>query len=236
VKNIPNPPRNLTARLNRICCPGRGAGAGSGVGINGICPYCWTNEIILTWQAPQNQKSGTLANYKVRAWRTDTTWTDYQTVSAAYTSLTFCVPALGKSYNFQVYAIDSAGNISNPSTSVNITSGTTDNCGGGDPPAAKIIASVVPEKFELFQNYPNPFNFGTLIKYALPEESEVKIVVYNLLGQKVRVLVEDIQEPGYYTISWNGKNERGEAVGSGIYFYRIQAGLFTKTAKMSLLK
>jgi hypothetical protein len=236
VKNIPNPPRNLTARLNRICCPGRGFGANSGIGINGICPYCYTNEIILSWQVPDSQKSGTLASYRVRAWRTDTTWIGYQTVSAAYTSLTFCVPALGKSYNFQVYAIDSAGNISNPSTSVNITSGTTDNCGGGVPPAAKIIASVLPEKFELFQNYPNPFNFGTLIRYALPEESEVKIVIYNLLGQKVRVLVEDIQTPGYYTVSWDGKNNKGEIVGSGIYFYRIQAGSFTKTAKMSLLK
>ncbi|MCJ7497529.1 MAG: T9SS type A sorting domain-containing protein, partial [candidate division Zixibacteria bacterium] len=101
---------------------------------------------------------------------------------------------------------------------------------------AKIIASIVPEKFELFQNYPNPFNFGTLIKYALPEESNVKIVIYNLLGQKVRVLVEDAQSPGYYTIYWDGRNDRGEDITSGIYFYRIQTGSFTKTAKMSLLK
>lgn len=236
VKNIPNPPRNLTARLNRICCPGRGAGAGSGVGINAICPYCYTNEIILSWQAPQNQKSGTLASYRVRAWRTDTTWTQYQTVPYTFTSMTFCVPAIGKSYNFQVYAIDSAGNISNPSTSVNITSGTTDNCGGGDPPAAKIIASVVPEKFELFQNYPNPFNFGTLIKYALPEESEVKIVVYNLLGQKVKVLVEENQAPGYYTIYWDGKGEEGNILPSGIYFYKISTSKNSEAKKLILMK
>ncbi|MCJ7457467.1 MAG: T9SS type A sorting domain-containing protein [candidate division Zixibacteria bacterium] len=234
VRNIPNPPRNLTAHLNRICCPGRGAGAGSGIGINGICPYCYTNEIILSWQAPQNQKSGTLASYRAVAWRG--TWNASQTVPFTSTTTTFCVPELGKSYNFAVYAIDSAGNVSNPSTSISISSGTTDYCYGDGEPQQKIVASVIPERFELFQNYPNPFNFGTLIKYALPQESEVKIVVYNLLGQKVRVLVNDIQEPGYYTISWNGKNERGEAVGSGIYFYRIQAGSFTKTAKMSLLK
>jgi hypothetical protein len=139
---------------------------------------------------------------------------------------------------FAVYAIDSTGDSSNFSNTVNITSGTTENCGGGGggEPQAKIVAQVIPEKYELFQNYPNPFNLETLIKYALPEESEVKIVVYNLLGQKVRVLVEDFQEPGYYTISWDGRNNKGEVVGSGIYFYRIQAGSFTKTAKMSLLK
>lgn len=93
-----------------------------------------------------------------------------------------------------------------------------------------------PHNFELSQNYPNPFNSETQIKYALPQESNVRLVIYNILGQKVRVLVEDFQEHGYYTISWDGKNEQGEAVGSGIYFYRIQAGSFTKTAKMSLLK
>lgn len=126
--------------------------------------------------------------------------------------------------------------MSNPCSTVTITSGTTDNCGGGGEPQAKIVAQVIPEKFELFQNYPNPSNPGTLIKYALPQESDVILVIYNILGQKVRVLVEDLQEPGYYTISWDGKNEQGSAVGSGIYFYRIQAGDFTKTAKMSLLK
>ena len=148
----------------------------------------------------------------------------------------FCVPELGKSYNFAIYAIDNAGDSSNFSNTVNITSGTTDNCGGGGEPQAKIVASVIPEKFELFQNYPNPFNFGTLIKYALPEESNVRLVIYNLLGQKVKELVEKTQSPGYYTIYWDGKDNRGENVGSGIYFYRIQTGSFTKTAKMSLLK
>jgi len=236
VKNIPNPPRNLTAHLNRICCPGRGSGAGSGVGIDAICPYCYTNKIILSWQEPQNQKSGTLTQYKITATGPGLPGgSQSHTVPDEYTSTTFCVPELGQSYSFTVRAIDTSGNQSNPSNTVNITSGTTDNCGGGEP-QTKIVAQVIPEKFELFQNYPNPFNFGTLIKYALPEESEVKIVVYNLLGQKVRVLVEDVQEPGYYTISWNGKNDNSETVGSGIYFYRIQAGSFSKTAKMSLLK
>ncbi len=233
VKNFPNPPRNLTARLNRICCPG--FGSVGGMSINGICPYCYTNEIILSWQPPLNQKAGTLTQYKVTAIRGS--WTQSQTVPATSTSTIFCVPELGKSYNFKVYAIDYASDLSNPSNTVSIVSGTTNNCFPEDPEQRKITASsVVPEKFELFQNYPNPFNFGTIIKYALAEESQVKLVVYNLLGQKIRVLVDETQSPAYYTIFWDGTNDRGEEVASGIYFYRMQTGTFTKTAKMSLLK
>lgn len=236
VKNFPNSPRNLTAHLTRICCPGRGYGMNSGIGINGICPYCWTNEVILSWQQPDNQKTNSLRYYRAKARRGS--WSAYQTVSSAYNSMVFCVPLSSAPDTFVVYAIDYSGDSSLFSNTVSITPGTTDNCGGGGggEPQAKIAAQVIPEKFELFQNYPNPSNPGTLIKYALPQESNVKLVIYNILGQKVRVLVEDLQEPGYYTISWNGKNEQGSTVGSGIYFYHIQAGDFTKTAKMSLLK
>lgn len=95
---------------------------------------------------------------------------------------------------------------------------------------------VLPKEFSLNQNFPNPFNPTTTISYALPANSYVKLVVYNILGQKVKTLVDEEQTAGYRQVVWNGQNDRGEAVGSGIYFYRIHAGDFTKTAKMSLLK
>ncbi len=96
--------------------------------------------------------------------------------------------------------------------------------------------SQLPEKFDLSQNYPNPFNPTTVIEYALPKASEVKIRIYNILGQKVRNLVDESQEPGYKMILWDGKDDYGNEISSGVYFYRIEAGNFVKCKKMTLLK
>lgn len=95
---------------------------------------------------------------------------------------------------------------------------------------------VLPVEFSLSQNYPNPFNPATNISYALPANAYVRLTIYNILGQKVKTLVDSEQTAGYKNVIWDGKNDRGEDVSSGIYFYRINAGSFTKTAKMSLLK
>jgi hypothetical protein len=100
----------------------------------------------------------------------------------------------------------------------------------------------LPKEFGLSQNFPNPFNPATVIEYALPRASEVKIEIYNILGQKVRNLLDERQEPGYKTIHWDGKDQNGTDVSSGIYFYRIVAHTvhgsedFIKCKKMTLLK
>jgi hypothetical protein len=96
--------------------------------------------------------------------------------------------------------------------------------------------SQLPREFDMQQNYPNPFNPNTLIEYTLPKSTPVKIQVFNILGQDVRVLVDESQEPGYKTVYWDGKDNSGREVGSGIYFYRIVAGSFVKCKKMALLK
>lgn len=96
--------------------------------------------------------------------------------------------------------------------------------------------SMGPTTYQLLQNYPNPFNPETTIKYQVPKTSPVSLVIYNLLGQRVRTLVEEIKEPGYYQISWDGLDKRGNQVASGVYFYRLESGPYTKTRKMSLLK
>ncbi|KPL02020.1 MAG: hypothetical protein AMJ90_06980 [candidate division Zixibacteria bacterium SM23_73_2] len=95
---------------------------------------------------------------------------------------------------------------------------------------------VMPDKFSLSQNYPNPFNPHTVIEYALPVESHVNIVVYNVLGQKVRVLKDDMERVGFNRVVWDGKDDRGQDVASGVYFYRIKAEDFEKCKKMLLLK
>ncbi len=93
-----------------------------------------------------------------------------------------------------------------------------------------------PGQFSLNQNAPNPFNPTTSIRYELPNTVQVTLKVYNLLGQEVRLLVNARQEAGFHTIIWNGRNVAGRSVSSGVYFYRIEAGEFTKAKKMLLLK
>ena len=104
------------------------------------------------------------------------------------------------------------------------------------PPLAKAMTQAVPTKFALDQNYPNPFNPETNISFYLSEKSEVNLAIYNILGQKVRTLAEGPMESGSHTVTWNGKNESGSSVASGIYFYKLNAGDNTVTKKMTLLK
>lgn len=94
----------------------------------------------------------------------------------------------------------------------------------------------LPSDFELNQNYPNPFNLETEIEFALPRSSHVKIEVYNVIGQKIRTLVNEHLAVGRKTITWFGNDDSGDAVASGIYFYKMTADEFSSTRKMILLK
>jgi hypothetical protein len=94
------------------------------------------------------------------------------------------------------------------------------------------IDFTLPLCYELNQNYPNPFNPTTTIEFSLPKKSKVEIDIFNLLGQKVNSLIEDkILEPGYHSVTWDASG-----VASGVYFYRLQAGDFVQTRRMTLLK
>ncbi len=96
---------------------------------------------------------------------------------------------------------------------------------------------VLPADFALAQNYPNPFNPSTIIEFALPTKSHVTVSVFNVLGQKIRTLVDEEKTVGYYSEVWDGTDDNGQPAASGIYFYRIDAGNdYTETKKMMLLK
>ena len=95
---------------------------------------------------------------------------------------------------------------------------------------------AVPTDYALGQNYPNPFNPSTKIAYSLPEAGPVRLAVYNLLGQEVRLLVDEVKAAGFQAVVWDGRDGRGHAVASGVYLYRLRAGAFTEARKMILLK
>jgi len=92
-------------------------------------------------------------------------------------------------------------------------------------------SSGVPEEYALYQNYPNPFNPLTVIRYALPVNSEVDITIYNLLGQKISTIFSEKQEAGYHTVRFNGID-----LSSGVYFYKISANNFSQIKKMILMR
>jgi len=96
--------------------------------------------------------------------------------------------------------------------------------------------SLLPRVFLLTQNYPNPFNPSTTITYDLPAETEVVLRIFNIRGQLVRTLVNEIQPAETYQVTWDGRDSRGVPVPSGVYLYRLMAGTESKTRKMVILK
>jgi len=93
-----------------------------------------------------------------------------------------------------------------------------------------------PFEYSLSQNYPNPFNPVTSIKYTLKYDSQVTLMIYNILGQLVKELVNSYESKGFKEIFWDGTNNYGNAVSSGVYFYKIYAGDFIDQKKMVIIK
>ena len=97
--------------------------------------------------------------------------------------------------------------------------------------AIKVEDTFVPSAYKLYQNYPNPFNPATTIRFDVPEESKVVLKVYDILGREVATLVNEVKHAGNYKISFNASD-----FASSVYFFRLQAGSFTNTKKMILLR
>jgi flagellar hook assembly protein FlgD len=94
----------------------------------------------------------------------------------------------------------------------------------------------VPTEYALPQNFPNPFNPETWIKYQLPASAHVRLSIYNSLGQEVRRLVDYTQPAAYHQVVWDGRNDAGNPLPSGIYFYRLETSKFTSIKKMVMMK
>jgi hypothetical protein len=132
-------------------------------------------------------------------------------------------------YDYLMVEEDGSLGIHNPDFVFSILKASIEALGG--TVAVDYPKDNMPEDFTLSQNYPNPFNPTTSIQYQVPTGSNVKIVVYDVLGKQVAVLVDGFQNAGKYTVSFNGAN-----LASGIYLYRMEAGNFVKVNKMLLLK
>ena len=131
---------------------------------------------------------------------------------------------VGQSYFYAVSAIDANGNASDPSNVVTTSIVSVDDL------------KVLPLTYGLSQNYPNPFNPTTSIEFALPEDSRVSLEIYNLLGQKVRTLVDGYVPAGYINTSWDGMDQNGKELSSGTYIYRLQTADQTFSKKMVYMK
>ena len=98
------------------------------------------------------------------------------------------------------------------------------------------LGIAIPDEFALHQNYPNPFNPVTTLRYDLPENGLVNIIIYDMLGRQVKTLVNQTHDAGYRSVIWDATNDYGKSVSAGIYLYQIQAGEYMQTKKMVLLK
>jgi hypothetical protein len=103
-------------------------------------------------------------------------------------------------------------------------------------PAALAGSETLPQTSWLGANYPNPFNPETLIPFALDQEGRVRLGIYNISGQRVRLLLDEVRPAGQHLVRWDGYTQVGEKAGSGVYLYRLEAGGQTHSHRMSLLK
>jgi len=127
-------------------------------------------------------------------------------------------------YYYVVTVVDIHENESDPSDAVNVTL------------LSLVDVHGLPEEYALHQNYPNPFNPTTTLRYDLPEDATVSVVIYDMMGRQVRTLVSGQASAGYHSTMWNATNDLGSSISAGVYIYTIQAGEFRQTKKMVLLK
>ena len=174
----------------------------------------WTYTSTVTVTGWQYRRESALGDFSGGQKTTTRIWGPWTPISGAATrSHTVTGLTNGSEYGFEVRAVNGVG------------AGT-----------AASTTAVPIDDFALGANQPNPFNPETTLRYALPRAQPVRLTVYDMLGQQVRVLVDGEQPPGWHQVVWDGRDQVGRAVASGIYLYRLQTSQFSQTRKMILLR
>jgi len=199
-------------------------------------------QLSLSWTAPGDDgMSGVASAYEIRysttefhvaSFETAELWTSPPAPLPGGSAQEFVLTDLEPGETYYV-GIRSWDDFMNPSNISNIDTGVAYfelvldvNDGSAD----------LPEDFSLSQNYPNPFNPSTSFNYTLPIQAHVNITVFNVQGRQVRTIADADQSAGEHTVEWNGTDESGNSVATGVYFYRMDAGNFSETRKMILVK
>lgn len=248
IKNAPNPPSKLVAgvymRPKRVpydTSHGKLAG-----GLGKKAPYpneppkVATNQINMIWETPVNQLDS-IAYYFISYsyWQDcpNPPWCDvyptFYTAPICSTHYSLYPLPYNNEITVRVFAVDRSGDTSAYLRAI-LWTGSYD--AHPKPPELCDKPVAIPSGYDLFQNYPNPFNSQTAINYALPTDSRVELIIYNILGQKVRTLGDEEETAGFKQIVWDGKNDQGQEVSSGIYFCVVSSGTFNKSIKMSVVR
>jgi hypothetical protein len=185
-------------------------------------------------QQPQSQSvaEGTTATFEVEATGTPVPSYQWQRNGVDLpgensSALVLENAQVGDAGDYAVVVSNSAGSVTSSTVTLTVTPTTEVREMSGLP---------IPTEYALETNYPNPFNPSTVIRYAIPQAGQVRLEIYNAAGQRVRMLVDAAQAPGRYEATWDGRNEAGYTVASGIYVYRLAAQGFSQTRKMVLVK
>ncbi len=184
-----------------------------------------TNQIALTWDESPDEDFN---YFSIRRGES----VDFNASSAASEVGTTTDPSYvdatiegGKVYFYRVVAFD-----------FNENQGELSDVVSADVTSISESGLALPESYALYQNYPNPFNPSTTIKFDLPEQANVSILIYNILGSKVRTLYNGARVAGSHQVVWDGMNDQGVRVTTGLYIYTIRAGSFFESKKMTLTK
>jgi|GEM_PF-6590428 len=181
------------------------------------------NSVVVQWSRPVDKDfqyfevfKDTVSNFIINDVKPIATVTSNQFIDSKIIA--------GKVYYYRIASVDFSGNLSDlsASASVAVTGVEKDN--------------IIPGNYALIQNYPNPFNPSTSIEFDLPKAETVKLRVFDILGREVATLVNSYEEAGSHKVEWEGKDNSGNGLSSGIYFYTIEAGSFKAVKKMIYLK
>ena len=188
----------------------------------GLLAMANVNTVLIDWEVSEAEDF----QYFILERSLSTSFIEENTISMELVETSYLdeIVDVGTQYYYRVRAVDYAGNIGDNSDAVTATALSVEGSG------------VIPTRYALRQNYPNPFNPTTQINYDLPENTFVSIIIYDVMGRKIKSLLNDNQDAGYRSLQWNATNDLGQPVSAGMYIYTIQAGEFRSTKKMVLLK